>query len=161
MSKAKLEVVYVDASALRPNGWNPNEMDAGMLDRLMREVERVGFVQPVAAMRDGTIIDGEHRWVLARDKGWKVPVVYLDVDERTAKTLCVNMNAIRGENDPARLVALVESLGMPGREMERVLGITSGDMDALRAALEAPDIREFDENIETRHACPRCGYKWS
>jgi hypothetical protein len=159
MSGSRLEVVYVEASALRPNGWNPNEMDAGMLDRLRREVERVGFVQPVVAMPDGRIIDGEHRWEVARERGWRVPVVYLDVDEATAKTLCLNLNSIRGENDPGRLLALLET--MPGVDMERVLGITSGDMDRLSAALESPRIREFDEDIETRHECPRCRYRWS
>lgn len=159
MSKAKLDVVYVEASALRPNGWNPNEMDEGMLDRLRREVERVGFVQPVAAMRDGRIIDGEHRWKVAKERGIRVPVVYLDVDEATAKTLCLNLNSIRGENDPGRLMALLET--MPGVDLDRVLGITSGDMERLSAALEPPETKEFDENIETRHKCPRCGYRWS
>jgi len=159
MSKAKLEVVYVDASALRPNEWNPNEMDGAMLDRLRKEVERVGFVQPVAAMRDGRIIDGEHRWRVAGEMGWRVPVVYLDVDEATAKTVTLNMNSIRGENDPARLLDLLGT--MPDVDAEGVLGIGSEDMDRLRSALEPPDIKEFDENIETRHSCPRCGYKWS
>jgi ParB-like chromosome segregation protein Spo0J len=159
--QSSLEVVYVEPSELHPNSWNPNEMDGPTMERLKREVERVGMVVPVAALPDGTIIDGEHRWRVAQDKGVKVPVVYIDTDEQTAKTLCVNMNAIRGKDDPARLVALVESLGMGTEEMERVLGITESKMDELRAALDAPDIQLLDEDIGTKHECPECGYKWS
>lgn len=157
--KARLDIVHVEPSALRPNGWNPNEMDGGMVDRLRREIGRVGFVEPVVAMMDGTIIDGEHRWAVAAEEGRLVPVVYLDVDEVTAKTLCVNMNAIRGENDPARLLDLLGT--MPDVDAEGVLGITEREVASLRAALEAPGVREFDEDIETRHECPSCGYRWS
>jgi hypothetical protein len=43
------------------------------------------------------------------------------------------------------------------------------DPDALADLLDLPqedvappdDFKEVDENIETEHECPKCGYKWS
>lgn len=164
MDKPRLEVVYVDPSKLRPNGWNPNVMTDAMLSRLRAEIWRVGFVDPVIALRDGRIIDGEHRWKIASERKENVPVVYLDVSEEIAKTLTINLDAIHGDHDPALLVDLIKSLGFSEPEVESVFGMKPREMESLRRSLEPPG-----ESSETpaenpvdpkNHICPRCKHQW-
>jgi hypothetical protein len=36
------------------------------------------------------------------------------------------------------------------------------ELEALYGQVEAPDeFASVDENIETEHSCPKCGYRWS
>jgi rubrerythrin len=44
-------------------------------------------------------------------------------------------------------------------------GFDGVELDVLFGAAaepQAPDgFKDYDENIETEHQCPKCGYKWS
>jgi len=156
--KPCLEVVYVDPTKLRPNGWNPNVMTDAMLSRLRAEIWRIGFVDPVIALRDGRIIDGEHRWKIAVERKENVPVVYLDVSEEVAKTLTVNLDAIHGEHDPALLVDLIESIGFSEPEIESVFGMKPREVESLRRSLVPPGMGT--PPVNKQHTCPRCKHRW-
>jgi hypothetical protein len=48
------------------------------------------------------------------------------------------------------------------------MDLTGFDMDALDELMKSPpqpdapdDFPAVDENIETEHQCPKCGYQWS
>lgn len=155
MDKPRLEIAYVDPADLRPNGWNPNRMTDAMLNRLRAEIWRVGYVDPIIALRDGRIIDGEHRWKIALDRKEKVPVVYLDIPEEIAKTLTVNLDAIHGDHDPALLMELIESIGFTEPEVESVFGMKPRDLEDLRRAVEPAG-----ETPAPKHTCPRCKHQW-
>lgn len=160
MDKPSLEITYVDPAKLRPNGWNPNVMTDAMLSRLRAEIWRVGFVDPVVALRDGRIIDGEHRWKIASERKENVPVVYIDVPEAVAKTLTINLDAIHGEHDPGLLIDLIESIGFSEPEVESVFGMKPREMDSLRRALEPPGQETPAPAPKKFHTCPRCKHQW-
>ena len=157
MDKPRLEIVYVDPADLRPNGWNPNRMTDAMLNRLRAEIWRVGYVDPIIALRDGRIIDGEHRWKIALDRKEKVPVVYLDIPEEIAKTLTVNLDAIHGDHDPALLMELIESIGFTEPEVESVFGMKPRDLEDLRRAVQPAG---QETQAPKGHTCPRCNHQW-
>lgn len=101
----------VPLSQLHPHPANPNQGDLGLLATL---IDANGFAVPVLAQEStGILIDGEHRYVAARQKGMDaLPVVWLDVDDDTRDRLLASLNEStrRGMNDEAKLIALLSGL---------------------------------------------------
>lgn len=115
-AETPLTTRLVPLSALRPNPWNPNKMDAATFEREKASIATFGFIDPVTARQvdvgEYEIIDGEHRWVAADQLGLKeIPVIILDVSVDEAKELTIILNEVRGTADEERLSALVKDLG--------------------------------------------------
>ena len=63
------EIIMIDMDEIKPNPWNPNEVEAEVFNEIVKNMEELGFVQPivVSSLDDGSeyqfqIIDGEHRY---------------------------------------------------------------------------------------------------
>jgi len=88
---------------LKPNSWNPNEMEAQMFDRLKDRISKVGFRDPILCRPDLIITDGEHRWKALMDLGkedtW---VIVADESEEDAKIETSTSNLIKGEFNPIK-----------------------------------------------------------
>jgi len=174
MVNLKIETVPVES--IRPTKWNPNSLQLKKYNHLKREIVRVGIVRPIITNLAGDIINGEHRWRAAREMGFpEVPIIRLDVDETTAKTLSVNLNAIHGEMDHDKLAMLVAGLDIvfPKDDLMEILNYTEKDMAALMEGTErdkgslAPlpsgpkPVPPIDEDMgEGACQCPKCGYKF-
>ena len=108
--------ITVPIGLLRPNPWNPNSMDDAMLARERASIEKFGFISTllVRDIDDGEreIIDGEHRWRVARELGmeelpcWSVG----KVSDLVAKELTLALREIHGEHDPARVQAILRDI---------------------------------------------------
>jgi len=136
-------------------------------DALSGVLSEVGVVQSVIVNeRTGLILDGHLRAELAVAKAEPtVPVVYVDLDESEERLILATF-------DP--LGALADTDGAALREL---LGVVTTHDDAVRRVVQfiaeqhgltlprevAPreEFREFGEDIETEHHCPKCGYEWS
>lgn len=175
MAALKIEVVPVES--IRPMDWNPNSLPLKKYNHLKREIVRVGIVRPIITNLAGDIINGEHRWRAAREMGFsEVPIVRLDVDEATAKTLSVNLNAIHGEMDQDKLAMLVaglevvfpkddllEILDYTEQDMAKLLDSTNRDKGALRELPPGPKPNPplEDKPLEEGWCqCPSCGYRF-
>lgn len=99
---------------------------------------------------------------------WQVPVVagWSSADDGEAHAAGVALNRVgEGLWDGRELADLLTELdagaGLAGTGYDR------SDLDLLLAELAPRDASppgefpSFDENIETEHQCPRCGYEWS
>jgi len=109
---------------------------------------------------NNTIIDGHLRADV--DPSIKWPCIVLDVnDEEAEKVLATH--------DPLASLATID-----GGNLDALLTGITMDNPALNAMLEElnerskliidtppDDFPEVDENIETSHECPKCGYQWS
>lgn len=133
----------VPLDQLHPHPANPNAGDVGLIASL---IDANGFATPLLAQETtGLIIDGEHRWVAARQRGMThLPVVWLDVDDDTRDRLLASLNEAtrRGMNDEAKLIALLSGLagtskGLAGSAFD------GDDLDELiaRANPDAPPER--------------------
>jgi len=101
----------VKVSSLKPNPWNPNEMGEDVYKFLISRIKKVGFRDPILTMKDGTIIDGEHRWKALKEVGTKETwVIQTDDDLVTAQEETINMNLIKGDFNPIRLGKLIAGL---------------------------------------------------
>lgn len=99
--KGKLQIEYVSPDILRPFDGNPRTISESGLEKLQRSVEEFGFVNPILAQK-GTrmVIAGHQRLKAAKAAGLtEVPVVWLDVDDVTAKAYNIADNRLAEETD--------------------------------------------------------------
>lgn len=110
-----------DLSTVKPNTWNPNRMTPFLRESLKHGLKTDGWLASQALLIWGSdergrtksiIIDGEHRWTVAGELGFKkCPMVVLEkMTEAQAKALTVKMNQKRGEFDPALLSTLLREI---------------------------------------------------
>ena len=55
------------------------------------------------------IVDGEHRWAIARELGWEtINAIERDVDDQQSKSLCITYNRIRGRLNWIKLYDIIK-----------------------------------------------------
>lgn len=151
---ARGERRQVAPSALRPNPWNPNEMDEVTRGKVRASLERFGQVAEVLVRQVGPdnppgcgqrpvagleIIDGEHRWHQLRAAGAATAEVRNlgPVPDPEAKQLTVILNELNGAPSPARLGALLKELEAAGAlpAAAEVLPYSESEVDRLMSLL--------------------------
>jgi len=105
--------------------------------QLTSSVKTYGMLSPIIAQKDGTIIDGYHRWVIANENRIKnVPVVYVDVDKIEAILLHIDLNRYRGVVISKFLSRLIQRISASGRYSDEKLctrmGMTWDEFDVLK-----------------------------
>ncbi len=144
------------AEDLHANAWNPNVVFTMELRLLERSILMTGWVQPVLITKDGTIIDGFHRWMLSREsaqlkeryKG-KVPCAVLDVSPAEAMLLTVRMNRAKGTHVAVRMSELVKKLvdehGYDAQMIAAEIGATRDEVDLLYqdSIFEARNLKDY------------------
>jgi ParB/RepB/Spo0J family partition protein len=118
-SSRPLDIAWISADLIAPNPWNPNRLAPDKRRKLRDEIQRRGFTAPILVRPHNgrfEIVDGEHRFRIARELGLKrLPCVALALSDTEARLKTLQMNGFRGENEPDRLAALLSELG---RELE-------------------------------------------
>lgn len=109
------ELRWVSPDELTPNPWNPNVMDPEMLAKAEASIREFGFVDPITCRRHGSgwqIIDGEHRWLVAKSEELlTIPIIDLgELSDAVAQQLTIVLNETRGQADPNRLGRLLKEL---------------------------------------------------
>ena len=161
---ADVEIVKIPITDVHPNDWNPNQLSDSMFNRLVSDMQSIGFLQPVLVTprEEGgyRIVDGEHRFECARLLDMEeIPCVVIAgdfaKDETAQKLQTMRMNMIRGDVDKRKLTALVTDLvtKMPLEDVAE--GMAFDDVDAIRSLIEdarkslPPEMRkEFDKAKE-------------
>lgn len=129
-----VEIVQIPSGKI-----HPNELSDIMFNRLVEDVQSIGFLQPVlvAPEKDGTyrIVDGEHRYEVAKMLDMEqIPCVVVSgefaEDETRQKFQTMRMNMIRGKVDKRKLAALVNDLAteMPVEDIAESMAFD--DIDA-------------------------------
>lgn len=140
----KGEVVMRPLSSVKPNKWNPNRMTAEQMESVAHGFRTDGWLVSQSLLiwgKDDTgaehnvIIDGEHRFTVAKKVGIKEgPMVFLDgLTEAQAKALTIKMNQKRGDFDSASLAELITELseGYDDDSMAIDLGFGQAEIDSM------------------------------
>jgi len=110
----KLNVQELPVDKLKPNPWNPNRMSAEMRHKLKEYIKKEGFVEPIVVRPKGDgyeIMGGFHRWSIARElEHQTIPCVVIELDDKRARILSVNLNEMKGQSLPNLLAELVHDL---------------------------------------------------
>lgn len=142
MTEPLEQIQWLHHSKLTANNYNPNVVFTPELKLLERSILLSGWVQPVLAAKDMTIIDGFHRWRLSRDSeamhrrwGGLLPVAVLDVDRAHAMILTVRMNRAKGSHIAVRMHEMVRELidthKLDKQELAGEIGATPEEIDLL------------------------------
>lgn len=139
----RLAVVHLPVGQLRPNPWNPNRVPPETMHKLREYIRLEGLVEPLVVRRREDhfqILGGFHRWTICKDElGYtEVPCVIVDVDDKRAKILTVNLNELSGDPVPALLAELFHDLSRD----------TSFDDLATMLPYSEAELRDFDELLK-------------
>lgn len=142
-ARAPLQVVHLPVDDLRPNPWNPNRMSPEIMHKLREYIRKEGLVEPLIVRRlpdHYQLLGGYHRWRICKDElGYStVPCVVVEMDDRRAKILTVNLNEMSGDPVPHLLAELIHDLN---RET------SLGDL-ATMLPYELPELRDSLELLK-------------
>ena len=168
--RIKMKLQEIITEDIKPNEWNPNEMTDNTFNHLKKEYERVGYLQPVLVrpIKKGyEIIDGYHRWAAAKDLNHdKVACIVVEMDDETAKITTLNMNAIKGENNPIKYAKLIADLknNIELEQLIEYLNTTENEITQYINLLDLPDLTDEDfepdekeiEDYVQKITCPLC-----
>lgn len=149
--RAKLDVQEKPLDWLHPAEYNPRvELQPGdpEYERIKRSIETFGFVDPIIANADGTIIGGHQRYNVLRDLGYdSADVVVVNKTKEEEKALNIALNKISGEWDEEKLYELLMELDLSDIDMQ-LSGFTHSELEGLKVKfdnLEASEDEDFDE----------------
>lgn len=157
------EIIYRPINSIKPLANNPRQITAVDFERLCKSVENNPdyFEARPLILSDRTgelvIIAGNMRHKAAKKLKLKeVPTILLPgLSEEREREIIIRDNVNNGSFDWDSLAN--EWSDLPLSEW----GVDIPE-DWAGVDVESPeDFAEVDENIETAHCCPKCGYKWS
>jgi ParB-like chromosome segregation protein Spo0J len=126
-----MKLAQVPIGKLKPAAYNPRHFSDEEMASLMRSLREFGFVDPIIANKDGTVIGGHQRLKAAQLAGIEtVPVIYVRLTKTKEKALNLALNRIGGEWDEAKLRTLLEELA--GTELDiELTGFNVEELDWL------------------------------
>ena len=144
-----MQLKEIEINKIIENPWNPNEMTESQLNHLKEEYKRIGYLQPILVRpKEGNyeIIDGVHRFRAYKVLKLKnIPVIVKEMDDRTAMITTLNLNEIKGENNPIKYAELIIDLEttFTKEQLSNLLNKSEKDLDAYKILLELPQ-KELD-----------------
>jgi len=130
-------------------------MSEEMYHKLKAYVKREGLVEPIVVRPLGEgyqILGGYHRWKIARDLDYEtVPCAVVELDDRRAKILSVNLNEMKGQSISALFSELVHDLSqeLTLEDLESQLPYSEAQLKDALELMKIPDGLEayLDEEV--------------
>lgn len=133
-----MDLREIPIGSIRPNTWNPNEMDDETYSRLADEILDVGMIDPiqVVGLEDDTyqILGGEHRWRVCRAIGFTAAPCIVVAGERwrdedLQRFVTMRLNVLHGKLNPEKFMALYNDLSKRYDEqaLRDLMGFTNKD----------------------------------
>ena len=146
-----MELKNIEISKVRFNPWNPNEMVESQFKHLQEEYKRIGYLQPILVRpKDDNyeVIDGEHRFRAYEDLKLKtIPAIVKEMDDTTAKFTTLNLNKIKGENNPVKYAELLSELKkeVDLKTISEILKLSEVELEQYDILLDLPKDIEIPE----------------
>lgn len=156
-------------SKLLPYAANAKDHPPEQVEKIAASMTEFGWTVPCLVADDGELIAGHGRVLAAVSLGLtKAPVIilgHLTEDQRRAYRIADNKLTELGDWNEDRLAQELQELVASDFDLG-LTGFDEAEVEELLARLEAEaeapeDFASYDEDIETEHKCPSCGYEWS
>ena len=138
--KTELNLQEKPLSWLRPAEYNPRvRLQSGdpEFEKIRRSIETFGYVDPIIANSDGTIIGGHQRFFVLQELGYEsAQVVVKDLSKDEEKALNVALNKISGEWDEEKLAELIGEIDL-------------SDLDATLTGFDEDEIADLIGKVNT------------
>jgi hypothetical protein len=125
---------------IRANAWNCNFLGTAEQQALKQRMSEDGPEKTlpivVRKMPDGDyeIVDGEHRWIIARELGWEtIQAFEREADDLQSRALCIGYNRLRGRLNWIKLYEVVKKDLDAGIDLAKAYGevLTEKELDWL------------------------------
>jgi hypothetical protein len=149
---------------LLPYARNARQHSDAQIAQIAASIKEWGWTVPVLVDEHNTLIAGHGRILAAYQLGLPdVPTIvargWSDAKVR-AYRIADNKLALNSSWDDELLSLEFEDL-IGGFDLS-LTGFAPVDIETLMRGAEPPgEFSEYDSNIATEHACPKCGFKWS
>ena len=162
-----MKVEQASTDSLIPYARNPRRNQSA-ISKVAASIKEFGFRQPIVVDSDYVVVVGHTRLEAAKILGLDEVPVHVAKDMTPAQAKAYRLADNRTGEDATwdfELLALeIDDLHEQFDGDLSAIGFDEGELENLSNSEtdEAPeDFDEYDENIETAHICPKCGYSWS
>lgn len=142
-----MNIQTININELNAAEYNPRKkLKAGdsEYEKIKKSIETFGYVDPIIANKDLTIIGGHQRHAVLKDLGFKeVDCVIVDVDKVHEKALNIALNKISGEWDNKKLEELLTELVIVD-----LANITGFDIAEIEDICGSKEIEEDNFDID-------------
>jgi len=150
------DVTWRDVSELQASTYNPNHVASAELDLLATSLLEDGWTQPIVTRPDGVIVDGHHRYRVAKDhpddlqRNGAVPCVVLRPDsEGDQRISTIRHNRASGahlvDGMAANIRYLIEETGLEPDEIATRVGMEHEEIKRLARQVKLPDKHSDDK----------------
>jgi len=148
-----LKIEYFSVDSLKKGDWHSNHVLRPDLLTLSASMQKYGFIFPVLVRaEDNAIIDGYHRWMLAKDNpkmaarvGTQIPCIVHNVDTLEAALMHLQLNRGRGSLVAHKVAAVVRDLIFSNKYSEEDLDLLlSMKYDELSLLLDGTMIKKLN-----------------
>jgi ParB-like chromosome segregation protein Spo0J len=156
----KIEKLKVADLSLDPS--NVRKHSRRNLDAIKASLRKFGQQKPIVIDAKGIVLAGNGTLTAAQELGWtEISATRTELTgvEATAFAIADNRTAELAEWEDA-LTDVLKSLAEEGFDLNDI-GFSDDDIKDVEEKTAPGEFAEVDENIETEHNCPKCGYKWS
>jgi ParB-like chromosome segregation protein Spo0J len=166
--KSGLSVEYLSLSSLQQSERNARTHSQEQVKQLQRSILEFGWTNPILIDEQRAIIAGHGRLAAAQALAMaEVPTITLtglSAAQKRALALADNKLALNAGWDEDLLRMELGDLKMADFDVS-LIGFSDLELTTLLAEPiepQAPDgFDSYDEDIETEHECPKCGYVFS
>ena len=161
----ELKIVYLSPGELTPYENNTRKHSPDDIEAIKKSILEDGFNDPIGIWGDKNIIvEGHGRQIAAQELMLeKVPCIRLDHltdKQRREYAIRHNRTAELSEYDWDKLREECAQLSIEGQDFPE-LNFTFDDFGRPEPEESPEGFKEFGEETETAHKCPRCGYEWN
>ncbi|MBI4212060.1 MAG: ParB N-terminal domain-containing protein [Deltaproteobacteria bacterium] len=161
-----MKIEMTDIQDLKAFDGNPRRISEAGLEKLRNSIRKFGWTNPILVQKGTNIvIAGHQRLSAAVAEGIKkVPAIFLDFDDATARGYLIADNRLQDESDWAydALKPMLAELERDGFDLG-LIGFDQNELDMLLKTTEIPSDNtniEEEELKKTSHECPKCGFTW-
>lgn len=162
-------VDILDIDQIKPYEKNAKKHDEEQVQQIVNSIKAFGMNDPIGVWgKDNICVEGHGRLLALKQMGeTKVPVIHLDNltdEQRKAYALAHNKLTMNTGFDFSTLESELDDLsdyfdmadfGFFDRDKSDFYSDSEGTQKAPEG------FKEFSEDMETKHVCPRCGYEWN
>lgn len=160
----ELKIEYLSPEELTPYENNTRKHAPEDIEQIKKSILEDGFNDPIGIWGDHNIIvEGHGRQIASLELHLeKVPVIRLDhMTDKQRRDYAIrhNRTAELSNWDFSKLEEEIAQLEIEGSDFDGLkFTFASSDMTEEDSPEE---FKEYGEETETKHKCPRCGYEWN
>ncbi|MFP5116091.1 ParB N-terminal domain-containing protein [Bacillaceae bacterium C204] len=162
-----MQIVKMKMADLKPADYNPRKISNAELEKLKRNIEVFGYVDPMIwNKRTQHLVGGHQRYKALSDLGFEeVDVVVLDMDLTKEKALNIALNKVTGEFDLEMLKDVLLEIDVGNVDIE-LSGFSLDEIEGMMTRTyqefdnDEVDLDDFeDDKFNCR--CPECDFHFN